>query len=130
MTINPLAGHMAFDTNGTSGSSNSSSTTTASGLPTKQITTSDFMTLLTTQLQNQDPTNPVDPMQFVTQLAQFVTLDQITQINTAVQNYVKGSSTTTGSQGSSNGASGSGNASGSSSGASGSGNASGSSNGA
>lgn len=117
MTINPLAAHTAFATNGASSSSSSGSSTDSSGLPSKQITTSDFMTLLTTQLQNQDPTNPVDPMQFVTQLAQFVTLDQVTQINTAVQNYVKGSTSANGSQGSSGNSSGSGNASGASNGA-------------
>ncbi|HEX5481324.1 MAG TPA: flagellar hook capping FlgD N-terminal domain-containing protein [Terriglobia bacterium] len=117
MTINPLAAHMAFATNGASSSSGTGSSTGSSGLPSKQITTSDFMTLLTTQLQNQDPTNPVDPMQFVTQLAQFVTLDQVSQINTAIQSYVKGSASATGSQGASGSSSGSGKASGASNGA-------------
>ncbi|WP_159995339.1 flagellar hook assembly protein FlgD [Roseomonas sp. 18066] len=35
-----------------------------------------FLVLLTTQLQNQDPTNPTDSTQFTTQLAQFSAVEQ------------------------------------------------------
>jgi flagellar basal-body rod modification protein FlgD len=35
-----------------------------------------FLQLLVAQLQNQDPTNPSDSTQFVTQLAQFQTMEQ------------------------------------------------------
>ncbi|WP_419898074.1 flagellar hook assembly protein FlgD [Roseomonas sp. USHLN139] len=35
-----------------------------------------FLVLLTTQLQNQDPTNPTDSSQFTTQLAQFSAVEQ------------------------------------------------------
>ena len=41
----------------------------------------DFLRLLTTQVQNQDPTQPLDPNQFVNQLTQFSTLQGITQLN-------------------------------------------------
>jgi len=41
----------------------------------------DFMTLLVAQLKNQDPTNPMDPTQFVTQLVQFNSLEQLISIN-------------------------------------------------
>lgn len=40
---------------------------------------SDFLTLLTTQLQNQDPTSPMDTNAFTTQLVQFALVEQ--QIN-------------------------------------------------
>ena len=40
-----------------------------------------FMQLLVAQLQNQDPTNPVDPTTFTSQLVQFNMLDQLSQIN-------------------------------------------------
>jgi flagellar basal-body rod modification protein FlgD len=35
-----------------------------------------FLQLLVAQLQNQDPTNPADSTQFVTQLAQFQTMEE------------------------------------------------------
>jgi flagellar basal-body rod modification protein FlgD len=38
-----------------------------------------FMQLLVAQLENQDPQNPADGTQFVTQLAQFTTLQENTQ---------------------------------------------------
>jgi len=47
---------------------------------------SDFLKLMTTQLQAQDPTNPVDNSQFVSQMAQFsqlsATQDLLTSVNT------------------------------------------------
>ncbi|MBV9829043.1 MAG: flagellar hook assembly protein FlgD [Alphaproteobacteria bacterium] len=43
-----------------------------------------FLTLLTTQLKNQDPTQPTDPTQFVAQLAQFSTVEQLTQSNSTL----------------------------------------------
>jgi flagellar basal-body rod modification protein FlgD len=39
-----------------------------------------FLQLLVAQLKNQDPENPADGTQFVTQLAQFTTLEQSTQM--------------------------------------------------
>jgi len=44
-----------------------------------------FMKLLTAQLKNQSPIDPVDPMQFTSQLVQFNMLDQLTQINAVLQ---------------------------------------------
>ena len=49
------------------------------------MTQSDFLQLLTAQLQSQDPTNPVDNSQFVSQMAQFSQLstsqDTLTALN-------------------------------------------------
>ncbi|NWA29805.1 flagellar hook assembly protein FlgD [Pseudomonas gingeri] len=47
---------------------------------------SDFLQLLVTQLQNQDPTNPQDNSAFVAQLAQFSSLEGIQTLNTSVNN--------------------------------------------
>jgi flagellar basal-body rod modification protein FlgD len=41
----------------------------------------DFLKLLTTQLQNQDPLNPMDDKDFISQMAQFSTLEQITNMS-------------------------------------------------
>ncbi len=44
---------------------------------TDSVTTTDtFLKLLVAQLQNQNPLEPSDPIQFVTQLAQFTSLEQ------------------------------------------------------
>lgn len=41
----------------------------------------EFLTLLTTQLKNQDPLSPMDNEAFVAQLAQFATVSGITEMN-------------------------------------------------
>ncbi len=43
--------------------------------------TGTFLRLLVTQVQNQDPLNPQDPTEFVSQLAQFSSLEQLLNIN-------------------------------------------------
>ncbi len=43
-----------------------------------------FLQLLVAQIQNQDPMNPTDSTQFVTQLAQFSSLEQLININQGV----------------------------------------------
>lgn len=44
----------------------------------------EFLKLLVVQLENQDPTEPVDDKEFIAQLAQFSSLEQMTQMNTAL----------------------------------------------
>ena len=41
----------------------------------------DFLNLLITQLQNQDPLNPTDSTEFTAQLAQFSSLEQLSNVN-------------------------------------------------
>ncbi|HVP63410.1 MAG TPA: flagellar hook capping FlgD N-terminal domain-containing protein [candidate division Zixibacteria bacterium] len=48
-------------------------------------TESMFMTLLTTELKEQDPTSPFDPNQMVSQLTEFNILSQVTEINQSIQ---------------------------------------------
>ena len=59
-----------------SGSAASSNSGSTSSSPTPPVTENMFLQLLVAQLQNQDPTNPADSTQFVTQLAQFQTMEQ------------------------------------------------------
>jgi flagellar hook assembly protein FlgD len=51
---------------------------------------STFLTLLVTQLKNQDPLSPADSTQFVTQLAQFSQLEDLQNINQNVMNISQG----------------------------------------
>ena len=44
-----------------------------------------FLTLLTTELQAQDPTSPLDPDQMVGQIVSLNQLDQLMQINQTLQ---------------------------------------------
>ena len=48
--------------------------------PSSELTANSFITLLTTQLQAQDPLNPLDPNQMVNELTTMNTLQQIMQI--------------------------------------------------
>lgn len=61
------------------------SSTSSSGLPSSQSLDGMFLQLLVAQLQNQDPTSPLDPSQFVGQLAQFSELSEVTQIAQLLQ---------------------------------------------
>jgi flagellar basal-body rod modification protein FlgD len=49
-----------------------------------------FLTLLTTELQNQDPTSPLDTNQFTSQLVQFSQLEQTLNTNTDLQTLITG----------------------------------------
>jgi flagellar basal-body rod modification protein FlgD len=49
-----------------------------------QVNKTEFLKLLVTQLQNQDPMNPINNEQFLTQLASFSSLEQLMSINDAV----------------------------------------------
>ena len=62
-------------TSGTSGATGSTATGLGQGL-----NEADFVKILASELQAQDPTNPMDPTQFIGQQVQFNMLDQLTQI--------------------------------------------------
>jgi flagellar basal-body rod modification protein FlgD len=58
------------------------------------------MQLLVAQIQNQDPTNPTDSTAFVTQLAQFSSLEQLVGIHTDLNSLTQsGTPSTTSTQG-------------------------------
>jgi flagellar basal-body rod modification protein FlgD len=69
------------------------------------ITANDFLTLLVSELKNQDPTQPTDPNQYITQLTEVNSLQQLISINQGI-GTLDGSAS--GSNSSSNGSSGSG----------------------
>ncbi len=72
-----------------------SSSTTASG-PTgqmNQMNQQDFLQLLTTQLQHQDPANPVSDSQLAAELAQFSTASGVNALNQKVQGLQQSAAT-------------------------------------
>lgn len=66
-------------------SSSSSSTSSVNSALSSTMTQADFLKLMTAQLQAQDPTNPVDNSQFVSQMAQFSQLSATQQLDTDLQ---------------------------------------------
>ncbi|HMD85475.1 MAG TPA: flagellar hook capping FlgD N-terminal domain-containing protein [Terriglobia bacterium] len=89
MMINSL--HTYAATTGTNGAS--SSTATSSSASTDGLNPNDFMSLLVAEIQNQDPTQPMDPTTFMSQLVNLNQLEQVTQINQVVQQYATSSTT-------------------------------------
>jgi flagellar basal-body rod modification protein FlgD len=85
--------HATTGTTGTSSSTGTGSTTgtTANGASTANSSTAsgvtlggtDFLTLMLAQLQNQDPTSPVDSNEFLSQLASLSEVQGITQLNSS-----------------------------------------------
>lgn len=64
----------------------STSTATASSKTKSTVMgKEDFLTLLVAQLKNQDPLNPDNPTEFTAQLAQFSSLEQLTNLNTSME---------------------------------------------
>ena len=58
-------------------------TITKSGQAMKQqLDKDDFLKLLVTELQHQDPTNPMQDREFIAQMAQFSSLEQMTNMST------------------------------------------------
>jgi flagellar basal-body rod modification protein FlgD len=78
----------------------SSLTTGTSTAPASQAQQeqSQFLQLLVAQLKEQDPLNPMDGTQFVTQLAQFSSLEQLINIRTDLDGMAKTAGSATQSQ--------------------------------
>jgi flagellar basal-body rod modification protein FlgD len=80
----------AQNANATAAQGNSASTTSSSSSSLQDT----FLNLLVTELQNQDPTSPVDPTAMVGQMVSLNQLDQLISINQTLQNLGSGTATT------------------------------------
>src|SRR6201996_3908788 len=70
---------------GSAGSSNTNSAT---------ISANDFLTLLVTEMQNQDPTAATDPNEYINQLVNVNSLEQLISINQTLSTALGSSSST------------------------------------
>jgi len=94
MTIQPMTTPTPAQSTGTTASQDSSP---------DDVSENEFLQLLVAQIQYQDPTNPTDSTAFVTQLAQFSSLEQLIAIrgdlDSQVQSGTGGTQSTTSTQG-------------------------------
>jgi flagellar basal-body rod modification protein FlgD len=79
----------------TSVANNATSTIAPSASSNKALTQNDFLKLLTVQMQNQDPMQPMDDQAFMGQMAQFSTLQATTTMSTNMTSLLSSSNLTT-----------------------------------
>lgn len=79
-------------TPGTSGADASDSTSSGSAT----ISANDFLTLLVTEMQNQDPTADTDPNEYIDQLVQVNSLEQLIDINQTLSGALGATSSSAG----------------------------------
>lgn len=71
MSVNSVSNSTSYTT----------STSTSSRSTSSELDKEDFLNLLVTQLKYQDPLNPADSTEYVSQLAQFSVLEQMSNLN-------------------------------------------------
>ena len=80
-------------------STNTSDASTTSASSSATISANDFLTLLVTEMQNQDPTANTDPNEYINQLVQVNSLEQLIDINQNLSTALGTSSTPSSSSG-------------------------------
>ena len=66
-------------------------TTTANSTTASSLNMNSFLTMFCAQLQNQDPTNPMQSYELASQLAQFTTVEQLSQATASLNNIQQSS---------------------------------------
>jgi flagellar basal-body rod modification protein FlgD len=87
---------MSFTTQSTTGTTGTTGTTAATSAQNSMpINQNQFLQMLMAELKNQNPMNPnsSDPMQFVTELAQFTSVEQETYTAESTQTIASGQNT-------------------------------------
>ena len=65
-------------------STGSAATDSSATASTATITANDFLTLLVAEMKNQDPTQPTDPTQYISQMVNVNSLQQLIGINQGI----------------------------------------------
>jgi flagellar basal-body rod modification protein FlgD len=73
------------ETQGPSGANGAGSSQPATGITQKSLGQDAFLKLLITQLQHQDPSQPKEDTEFISQLAVFSQLEKLTEIAASVK---------------------------------------------
>jgi flagellar basal-body rod modification protein FlgD len=58
-------------------------------MPSPDLGKDEFLKILMVQLQNQDPTNPMDDREFISQMAQFSSLEQLMNMTNSIDTLVQ-----------------------------------------
>jgi flagellar basal-body rod modification protein FlgD len=94
----PTTSVPAAGTTGSTGTTSTTGTSSTNSSPSSlPITQNQFLQMLMTELQNQNPMNPnsSDPMSFVTELAQFTSVEQETDTAQSTGTLASGQNTAT-----------------------------------
>jgi flagellar basal-body rod modification protein FlgD len=89
--MSTISSYLPAATTNTATTSSASGSSSANGSASIGGDFNTFLSLLTTQLQNQSPTSPVDSNQFTQQLVEFAGVQQQVQSNTYLQQLVSAS---------------------------------------
>jgi flagellar basal-body rod modification protein FlgD len=92
-----LTGKSATPLTGSTTGTGSTSSSSTSSSDSATISANDFLTLLVTEMQNQDPTADTDPNEYINQLVQVNSLEQLIDINQTLSTDLGSTSSTSGS---------------------------------
>ncbi len=87
-SVNPITSSTTTPSAASAASSSAASQANSLTAPNESV----FLNLLVAQIQNQDPLNPTDSSQFVSQLAQFSELEQTIGIRNDIETAMASSS--------------------------------------
>lgn len=93
-TTTPVTGMVTPSSSSGTSSTSTTPTTTATTAAAASIDFNSFLKMMIAEMQNQDPTNPSDPTQYLTQIAQFSGVQQGILTNTKLDSMLTQSSLT------------------------------------
>jgi flagellar basal-body rod modification protein FlgD len=79
-----VAGAMAKPRTAAAANNNTGSTSSSTADSSSTITADDFLTLLVAEMKNQDPTQPTDPNEYISQMVDVNSLQQLIGINQGI----------------------------------------------
>ena len=79
-----VASSLARPHDASTSSASTSSGVTSTSSSSSTITANDFLTLLVAEMKNQDPTQPTDPNQYISQMVDVNSLQQLIGINQGI----------------------------------------------